>query len=714
MIPSLKILRLTDCLLASANQSLPFLNLTGLEELSLSWNYLHNPVASCWLWNLTRLQNLDLEQNDFFGQIPDALGLMTSLQVLNLPSTFTRTGIMKVNMTNLCNLKILDISYNYMNGNIMELLPHCFPNKLKELHLQLNNFTGVLPDWIGHRWSTLLILELYYNQFSGPVPSEIGGLTNLQDLDLSLNQFNGSVPSEIGRLNDLLRFDLSLNRFNGPVPSEILMLSKLTYIDLSNNNLTGVINLEHLAGLINLTKIDLSSNYLKIVVDPEWSPLFMLEYANFASCEMGPPFPVWLKAQANIVELNLSSVSISDRIPDWFFTTYSNAYTVDISHNAISGTLPKDLVNMTFLEKLYLNSNQLTGPVPQLPTNLSEFDISENSFSGTLSSDFGTQNLEYLNLASNRLRGPTPHSICQMEYLRLLNLANNYFDGGFPLCTEPGRPIKILILRNNKLSGNFPSSLKIWTDLYIMDLAWNKFSGRLPMWIGDFLELEILQLSHNMFTGSIPSSITRLKQLSQLNLAGNRLSGLLPPYLSNLTGMTRAYTPTFSAFTYSIPYGVIRAFRYVPFPVATHMNLSVITKGQERYYQDSELHGMVSIDLSSNQLFGGIPEEITSLDGVINMNLSWNQFSGTIPGKIGVMQSLESLDLKENNLDGEIPQSLSNISYLSYLDLSYNNLTGRIPSGGQLDTLYVQYRFMYNGNSGLCGLPLKKNCSNNS
>jgi Leucine-rich repeat (LRR) protein len=74
MIPSLKILRLTDCSLASANQSLPFLNLTGLEELSLSGNYLHNPVASCWLWNLTRLQNLNLRWNDFFGQIPDALG----------------------------------------------------------------------------------------------------------------------------------------------------------------------------------------------------------------------------------------------------------------------------------------------------------------------------------------------------------------------------------------------------------------------------------------------------------------------------------------------------------------------------------------------------------------------------------------------------------------------------------------------------------------
>ncbi|WVZ51090.1 LOW QUALITY PROTEIN: hypothetical protein U9M48_002269 [Paspalum notatum var. saurae] len=140
------------------------------------------------------------------------------------------------------------------------------------------------------------------------------------------------------------------------------------------------------------------------------------------------------------------------------------------------------------------------------------------------------------------------------------------------------------------------------------------------------------------------------------------------------------------------------------------VNFSMITKGQERFYQNDELYEMVSIDLSSNQLTGTIPEGIASLhkSEFIKESIEWKN-----PNKIGEMQSLESLDLSENKIHGEIPQSLSNITFLSYLDLSFNNLKGRIPSEGQLDTLYAEYPFMYNGNNGLCGLPLQKNCSSN-
>jgi len=113
-------------------------------------------------------------------------------------------------------------------------------------------------------------------------------------------------------------------------------------------------------------------------------------------------------------------------------------------------------------------------------------------------------------------------------------------------------------------------------------------------------------------------------------------------------------------------------------------------------------------------LTGGIPEQIASLYAVVNLNLSRNNLTGKIPERIGVMQLLESLDLSRNNLYGEIPQSLSNITSLSSMDLSHNNLTGRIPSGAQLDTLYAQNPLIYDGNVGLCGYPLHKNCTDDN
>jgi len=248
-----------------------------------------------------------------------------------------------------------------------------------------------------------------------------------------------------------------------------------------------------------------------------------------------------------------------------------------------------------------------------------------------------------------------------------LDLADNHLEVEFPQCSEP-RMTSTLILRNNMLSGKLDTILEAYTGLNILDLSWNKF------------------------TGSIPETITNLQGLSHLNLAGNNISGGLPHHLSNFMGMKGTKDE---------------------FPIVDEVNMSVTTKGQERYYYDFAIYEMVSLDLSSNHLTGVIPEEITSLDGVVNLNLSRNNLTGKISERIGTMQSLESLDLSGNKLSGDIPEILSNLSYLSLMDLSHNNLTGRIPSGGQLDTLYTQNPLMYDGNIGLWGYPLQKNGTNN-
>lgn len=164
--------------------------------------------------------------------------------------------------------------------------------------------------------------------------------------------------------------------------------------------------------------------------------------------------------------------------------------------------------------------------------------------------------------------------------------------------------------------------------------------------------LEILRLGHNNFSGNIPATITNLRNLLHLDLSANGISGFLPRNLSNLSGMTTRRNP--------------RVFgNYVPV-----LNLSVTTKGDERYYEESQIFNMVVIDLSANFLTGGIPEEITSLGAVLNLNFSQNHLSGKIPRNIGKMHALESLDLSESKLYGELPQSLSSLTYLSYLDLS--------------------------------------------
>ncbi|TVT96842.1 hypothetical protein EJB05_57917, partial [Eragrostis curvula] len=653
MIPSLMVLYLTSCNLMMANQSLPHLNLTKLERLDLSYNDFIHPVTSCWFWNLTSLQYLNVGGNYWYSQFPEALGGMTSLQVLDFSDNSAIGNpqsmyITTVNMTKLCNLEILHLDESYIDGNITELFqgfPQCPLNKLKELYLNDNNFTGMLPGWIG-RWTNLLTLDLSNNQITGEVPSEIGTLTNLTDL----------------------------------------------YLD--GNNFTGLVTHELLSGLKSLTELDLSGNSLKIVVDPEWLPPFRLQYASFSSCEMGPQFPSWLQSQVDILELHISGVAIFDTLPDWFCTTFSNAWKLNMPNNGINGTLPTNMEVMTSLERLHLNSNQLTGHIPKLPGGLSTLDISWNSLSGSLPSNFPL-GISDLRLFSNFISGHIPESMCQLQNLQIIDLANNILEGGLPHCFQ-SEFLEMIIIGNNKSSGRFPSCLQQQTNIYILDLERNNFIGELPVWIGDMGNIEILRLGYNDFSGSIPATITNLTKLLHLDLAANRMSGVLPWHLSNLRGMRGSGNTTVFG-------------KYVPI-----LNLSVSTKGHARYYEEGEIFDMVTIDLSSNFLTGGIPKEIIFLDRVVNFNLSWNLLSGSIPMKIGAMQTLESLDLSRNKLYGEIPQNLTNLTYLSYLDLSHNNLTRMIPSGGQLDTLYAQNPFMYDDNIGLCGHPLHKNCSEKS
>ncbi|CAN6343682.1 unnamed protein product [Urochloa humidicola] len=87
--------------------------------------------------------------------------------------------------------------------------------------------------------------------------------------------------------------------------------------------------------------------------------------------------------------------------------------------------------------------------------------------------------------------------------------------------------------------------------------------------------------------------------------------------------------------------------------------------------------------------------------------MSHNAFSGEIPPQLGGITALESLDLSSNMLSGEIPQELTNLTFLSIFNVSNNRLDGRIPQSRQFQTFQNS---SFDGNAGLCGPPLTKQC----
>jgi len=86
------------------------------------------------------------------------------------------------------------------------------------------------------------------------------------------------------------------------------------------------------------------------------------------------------------------------------------------------------------------------------------------------------------------------------------------------------------------------------------------------------------------------------------------------------------------------------------------------------------------LNLSYNQLNGGIPRNLNKLAYLNYLNLGYNQLSGKIPPEIGKLDSLKSLSLDYNQLSGSIPIELFKLSNLNSLWLRNNQLEGEIPA----------------------------------
>ncbi|CAF2095995.1 BnaA05g10550D [Brassica napus] len=68
---------------------------------------------------------------------------------------------------------------------------------------------------------------------------------------------------------------------------------------------------------------------------------------------------------------------------------------------------------------------------------------------------------------------------------------------------------------------------------------------------------------------------------------------------------------------------------------------------------------------------------------------------------------LQYKDLSRNQLSGTIPSGLKSLSFLAHINVSHNQLKGEIPQGTQITG---QSKSSFEGNAGLCGLPLEESC----
>ncbi|KAL8517040.1 hypothetical protein ACS0TY_015318 [Phlomoides rotata] len=507
--------------------------LTDPQSRLTSWNE-EDDLACNWVGvkcdpNSNRVSELILDGFSLSGHIGRSLTRLQFLRVLQL-SRNNFSGPINPILAQIPSLEIIDLSDNTLSGLIpFELFQQC--GSLKAVSLAKNNLTGSIPQTLAS-CSNLQRLNFSSNRLSGQLFSGLWSLTKLRSLDLSDNLLDGEIPRGIESLPDLKFISLSMNSFAGWLPENIGNCLLLKSVDFSGNYFSGALPLS-MRKLGSCRYLDLSGNLLTGEF-PDWiGEMRSLELLDISGNNFSGRVPTSLGNLPSLREVNLSNNCFIGSLPESFGDCVS-LRVVDGCRNLFSGNLPSWIFGLA-MESVSLSGNRYSGsisfsaPFLQSYQSLQSLDLSSNALTGTIPSDIGNfSRLVALNLSRNSLVGSIPASVGGLNTSFVLDVSYNRLTGSVP--PEIGRAVSLqqLRLESNFLTGSIPTSIKNCSSLTSLVLSRNNLTGSVPDALTNLSNLELLDLSFNNLSGSLPKELTNLSHLVTFNVSFNHLEGELP------------------------------------------------------------------------------------------------------------------------------------------------------------------------------------------
>ena len=128
---------------------------------------------------------------------------------------------------------------------------------------------------------------------------------------------------------------------------------------------------------------------------------------------------------------------------------------LNLSYNSLTGPLPAEVGNLTYLTVLDVSNNNLSSEVPAnlgSCLSLEQLYVQGNFFRGSIQFLGGLKNIQYLDLSHNNLLSPIPKFFSNLSSL-YLDLSYNNLEGDIPVDGVFGNAISIDVSGNTNLCG---------------------------------------------------------------------------------------------------------------------------------------------------------------------------------------------------------------------------------------------------------------------
>uniref|UniRef100_A0A8D2D7M8 Toll-like receptor 2 n=1 Tax=Sciurus vulgaris TaxID=55149 RepID=A0A8D2D7M8_SCIVU len=440
-----------------------FSSLSHLEHLDLSDNQLSN-LSSSWFRPLSSLKSLNLLRNPYITLGETSLfSHLTNLQILRVGNSYTFTEIRRIDFAGLAFLEELEI--------IASGLQSYEPQSLKSIQ----NISHVIL----HMKQPILLLEIFVDLLS------LAEYLELRDTDLDTFRFSGLSIRETNPVIKKFTFrnvDITDQSFN-EIVKLLSYASGLVEVEFDDCTLNGIGDFPE----SEVEKIKIPDKMETFTIRKLHIPKFYLFY------DLRTVYPLTERIKRITVEN--SKVFL---VPCLFSQHLKSLEYLDLSENLMVEEYLKNSacedgwpsLQTLILRQNHLTSLEKTGEILLTLKNLTNLDVSKNSFHSMPEACQWPQKMKYLNLSSTRIHTLTN---CIPQTLEILDVSNNNLNS-FSLVLPQ---LKELHISRNKLKS-LPDASSLPT-LLVMKISRNTINTFSKAQLDSFHRLKALEAGGNNF-----------------------------------------------------------------------------------------------------------------------------------------------------------------------------------------------------------------------